>query len=377
MSTASLPGADQPDKNRGPDILGAVVSTTLVALIAVCARLFVRIRMIRSTGTDDYVMLAAMIISLSGMGVIIVEVHYGAGRHVAYLDPEVNKFGLKLNFISQPLYLVSISMVKMSIGLFLIRINSSIYYKRIVLGVILFLIAYTLACFATLMLQCSNLAILWDSSIQATCWSQSTLQGLSYANSTVNVTTDLFFALLPIPMLWNVKIKTRIKISLFCVLGLGIFASAASIVKTVYLTNYGKTGDVLWDSANLTIWNVVEANTGITAACLPCIKPMLKPIFGSSLRYGSPRMNNGYNLRACGHGIDPKGSKFSSSQSRTEIGAQSVAVPSILADTISNASMLTHRPGEITRTTVITIDRGTDEQGEGSGWQNDYQRQTV
>lgn len=31
-------------------------------------------------------------------------------------------------------------------------------------------------------------------------------------------------------------------------------ACAAGIVKAAFISNYGKTGDFLWDSANLTIW---------------------------------------------------------------------------------------------------------------------------
>jgi hypothetical protein len=33
-------------------------------------------------------------------------------------------------------------------------------------------------------------------------------------------------------------------------------ACAAATVKLSFLVNYGKTGDFLWDSANLTIWTV-------------------------------------------------------------------------------------------------------------------------
>lgn len=117
------------------------------------------------------------------MGIVIAQVHYGAGRHAAYLDPEVNRFGLKLNFASQPIYLWAIPIVKLSVGFFLLRISPSVYYKRILQGVMTFLMAYTFVSLMTLMLQCNNLAVLWDSRIQTTCWSQSTVQGLSYANS--------------------------------------------------------------------------------------------------------------------------------------------------------------------------------------------------
>lgn len=121
--------------------------------------------------------------SLAGMAVVIPEVKYGAGRHAAYLDPAVNMKGLKINFITQPIYLWAIPTVKISVGFFLARIAPSKYYKWILHGTIGFLLVYTFACFMTLMLQCKNLAILWDYTVETTCWSIPTLQALSYTNS--------------------------------------------------------------------------------------------------------------------------------------------------------------------------------------------------
>ncbi len=46
-----------------------------------------------------------------------------------------------------------------------------------------------------------------------------------------------------------------------------------------YISNYGKAGDFLWDSANLTIWTVTECNTGIIAGCLACLKPLFRSLF--------------------------------------------------------------------------------------------------
>ncbi|KAI1808721.1 hypothetical protein F4811DRAFT_500483 [Daldinia bambusicola] len=372
-----LPGAGQPDENRGPQIAGAVVSTTLAALIVVCARMYVRLRMIRSMGIDDYIMLASMVLSLVGMAIIVAEVHYGAGRHAAYLDADVNRFGLKLNFISQPIYMWAIPMVKCSVGFFLFRISPSLFYRRVLQGTMVFLVVYTLVCFMTLVLQCKNLAVLWDNRIETTCLSQPTLQGLSYANSAVNIVTDLFFALLPIPMLWNVQINSRTKASLICVLGLGIFACAAAIIKAAFITNYGKSGDFLWDSANLTIWIATETNTGIIAACLPCIKPMFKTIFDSSLRYGSSRKKDTYNLRDYAQGTGGRGSKFLHSQTRTEVDARRGAVPNTLADNISEESILTQKANGITKTTVVTIDRSVEDRVESSGWNKDYPERVV
>lgn len=100
-----------------------------------------------------------------------------------YVPPAVATVGLKINFVSQVIYLWAIPAVKMSIGFFLLRIAPNKVYRRMLQGVMAFTMVYTLFCFVTLLIQCTNLAILWDPTVRATCWSKQTLQTLSYANS--------------------------------------------------------------------------------------------------------------------------------------------------------------------------------------------------
>lgn len=120
-----------------------------------------------------------------------------------------------------------------------------------------------------------------------------------------------------------------------------------------------------------------ETNTGIIAACLPCIKPMFKRILDSSLRYGSSRKNDAYHLRTYGHGSNPKGSKYMHSQTRTEVDARRVVAPDSLADNISEESILSQKPNGITKTTIVTVDRSVEERGEVSGWQKDEPERVV
>lgn len=90
-------------------------------------------------------------------------------------------------------------------------------------------------------------------------------------------------------MLWTVQMNTRQKMSIIGILGLGVFATAAALVKVYYLTNYGKTGDWLWDSQNITIWTVTECCVGIIAGNLPCMKPLFRRVLGSTYGRGSKR----------------------------------------------------------------------------------------
>ncbi|KAJ4983126.1 integral membrane family protein [Stagonosporopsis vannaccii] len=308
-------GSDQgvPNEDQGPVILGATLTVTIAALITMATRLYVRVRMIRNVGWDDYVMISAMVLCIVGQIIIIPEVHYGAGRHVQYIDPADFAIGYKLNFITQPIYLFAICLVKISVGFFLLRIAVHSAYRRLIIGIMLFMGIYTIGCFFTIVLQCTNLAVQWDHTIKATCWSAHTIKTLSYVNVSLNIVTDLLFSIIiPIPLLWSLQMNKRQKSSLMCILGLGIFATAAALIKTSFLPSYGKTGDWLWDSRNLTIWTVVESNIGIVAGNLPCLKPLFRAVLGSTYGRGSRKTSApayGYGSRPYGAGTRQSGAK--------------------------------------------------------------------
>ena len=72
---------------------------------------------------------------IAGQGLVIPEVRYGAGRHIEYIDPVHFGLGMKLNFITQPLYLFAICFVKLSVGFFLLRIAVEKFYRRLIITV--------------------------------------------------------------------------------------------------------------------------------------------------------------------------------------------------------------------------------------------------
>ncbi|GKZ22627.1 hypothetical protein AbraIFM66951_011510 [Aspergillus brasiliensis] len=228
-----LGGAGLPDVSQAPQILAATSITTAFALLTVLARMYVRVFCIRNVGVD----------SLGGFAVIIPEVIYGAGRHTVYVENTAS-IATHLNFATQGIYMWAIGLVKISIGLFLLRFAPRRGYK----------------------------IFIW------------VVMGL-------NILTDIIFAVLPAIMLRHLQVNRRVKASLVCILGLGIFACAAAIVKLSVLPNYGRTGDLLWDYSTLTIWVVVESNMGIIAGSLPTLKPLFKQILGT---YGSQTRTRRY-----------------------------------------------------------------------------------
>ncbi|KAK0752753.1 hypothetical protein B0T18DRAFT_310225, partial [Schizothecium vesticola] len=281
------PLPSNPAENDSVRIVAATMVVTMAAFITYLARMYVRVIMVRSAGLDDYFMTLAVALSVSGQGIVWGSVVNGAGRHMGDIPLENLGAGLKLNFISQAIYLVAICIVKLAVGAMLLRIASVAIYKVITKSLMGFQAVWSTMCLLTLLLQCTDIRALWDPTIPMHCWGEDTLHGLSYSNLAVSLFTDLAFALfIPVPMLWNLNVNRRTRLSLVGALGLGTFACAAAFVKIPSLVNYGKTGDWLWDSRDITIWTIVECNIGIVAANLPTLRPLFKTILGSTIGSG-------------------------------------------------------------------------------------------
>jgi hypothetical protein len=70
--------------------------------------------------------------------------------------------------------------------------------------------------------HCWPVAYAWDTSIKGgKCNPAQTLADIYYATTAVNIATDWFCALLPVPLLWNVQLNRNAKISVGVILGLG------------------------------------------------------------------------------------------------------------------------------------------------------------
>jgi len=236
--------------------------------------------------------------SISGQGFIIMEVQNGGGRHIGDVDQDTYIKGMHYNFVTQPVYLWAICIVKLAVGLSLLRIAVEKKYRIAIYCVMGLMLFYTFGCFTvspwiickgstdiiqTIMVQCERIAMNWDPTIARSCWSVTTLRGLAYSNQALNLLTDIIFAILiPVPMLWKLQMNKRTKASVIGVLALGMFACIAAIVRIPSQMNYGKVGDLMWDSRDLTIWTVTECNIGIIAGSMPAMKPIFKPLLGNS-----------------------------------------------------------------------------------------------
>jgi hypothetical protein len=121
------------------------------------------------------------------------------------------------------------------------------------------------------------------------CFSLRTYSFIGLFNSVINITTDVLFAILPIPVILKLQVNKRTKSSLIVVLSLGFFACVAGILKArlqVKLPDMPDQGFENW----FNIWYMLELCFGILAASLPTLRPLFSAVLEGTLsRLGGSR----------------------------------------------------------------------------------------
>ncbi|KAF8249102.1 hypothetical protein K440DRAFT_599241 [Wilcoxina mikolae CBS 423.85] len=301
--TNPTPSSTGEIEDRSQDIVVVSIAMMVPMVSVVFLRFWVRWRMGGGLGWDDWCIGIAMVLSMGMSAFVILSAAYGGGKHMRDIPPMDIPIGLKYNFLSQVFSLPAMMMVKISAGLFLLRLAATNVYRNICIGFIVLMTLYSVASTFTIIFQCVPVQSIWDPTVKgAKCLSPLVRINLGKSYSINCAISDCFLVLLPIAMLWDVQIARRKRIAICSILGVGSLAAAASIVKTTYLHSYGKTGDFLWDSVNIAVWTTIENDVAIISASMPALKPLFSKILEKTVYSYSSRTggSQGHSLSALG-----------------------------------------------------------------------------
>lgn len=87
--------------------------------------------------------------------------------------------------------------------------------------------------------MCDPVNYFWDQpSEKGSCIDRDILLGIAYLYSVGAAITDLTIGLLPVALIWDLRMNARTKAAIIGVLGIGCIASAAVIVRIPFLHHY-------------------------------------------------------------------------------------------------------------------------------------------
>jgi len=264
-------------------ILAVVLVVTLVSIITVCSRLWIR-KEARGLAADDWMAAIAMAFAIIYSIICVVrkclqshdwtiplwtahtnfesltETRYGLGLPIK-LRPKENLIPYtRWNFAGRPFYQLGISFFKVALLISYLRLfqgTSQRIYRRVVWITIGFIFLAHLGCTFALVFACKPVDKSWNPLKTGTCLPP----GPSFTlYAAVTIASDLVVAILPIPLLVKLNISRNKKIGLIGVFLLGLFTTLCSIFRYLQI-NRIQFGD--GNTTMLVLWGVIEFNVGV------------------------------------------------------------------------------------------------------------------
>ncbi|KAG8672736.1 hypothetical protein FPOAC2_06139 [Fusarium poae] len=263
MATVEPPNPLPPDENVGPALLGVSGTCLALVIITTSIRLWVR-SALRSMGPDDYTIAIVTLLGIARFGVQVAQVEIGNGRHRWYLDDENYMRNNMLGWFAQILLFASICLLKISILLLLLRIKDSRRVKYAAWGIMAGLFITNFGCILILLAECKPISAYWTG--VGDCWDPRVRIYYIYATIAFSIITDLLCSLLPVFVIWSVKLPTKTKLSVWALMSLGLVATGFGIARASSLGVI--TSDLSWVYAITAIWSNLELYLGIVGANL-------------------------------------------------------------------------------------------------------------
>lgn len=203
--------------------------------------------------------------------------------------------------LSEVFYILTTTLLKISLGLFFLRVLTKRWQKLIFHSILGVSATYGLFYTFTVIFVCGDPAKLADSFVGSKkCLPTAFILTAGYLYGIVNVIADWTFVLIPIVILIDSDIDRRSKISVSIVMGLGAVGSVSSILRMVFLKgllfsssgvglsrkyisipsrSYHHSPDFFKANAvKATIWATCEPGTGIIAASIAILRPLIRKI---------------------------------------------------------------------------------------------------
>ncbi|KAK3305600.1 uncharacterized protein B0T15DRAFT_555880 [Chaetomium strumarium] len=284
ITGATLIDAERAAESNATAFLAVICVFWSLAFVTACVRVYTRAILVRSFGKDDAFMVMAVLCAVAGLAAWIVECKNGYGRHIDTIPRSEFSKLMEAQFYQSVFEAAfAFGLLKISIALSLLRLSKGSWYHRILWALIGFTCFYTVFAFITFLTYCKPIAGQWDPSVRRTkCYSRATYRNFGLFNVACNILTDISFATLPIPLIWNLQLQRRVRIYLIAILSGGYFAVALGIAKGIFIIAYVKETD-----GTFFPWapflGSLQLDIGIIAACAPTLRPLL----GRALRLSS------------------------------------------------------------------------------------------
>ncbi|KAF2645833.1 hypothetical protein P280DRAFT_545741 [Massarina eburnea CBS 473.64] len=272
-------------RDRTGEVKAINITGTVLMVIFATWRIAVRFRINPRLGWSDYWLILAVITAIVAHSWTLAAVYAGLGR-VMYDLREIaiaKKRVYYLIHVGGSLNNYAMFFAKASVCAYLLGLDFSKPYRRIIhVSIVLLVITGLILPTVANWFSCSPIEAIWDNSIEKKrCWPQTFNISVAYAQSAVNVATDLLYSVAPLIYLRRIKLTRYAQVGLRVVFMLTILGTAISMAKPVfYAEHYAALRSNIQGNPNNTFFASVttinlsnsENSTCVVLACLPPLR---------------------------------------------------------------------------------------------------------
>ncbi|KAI4245225.1 MAG: hypothetical protein L6R40_002582 [Gallowayella cf. fulva] len=186
---------------------------------------------------------------------------------------------IKVSVVSRACCIMAIATGKISVAFLIQRIQGSSKWRTWFLRFCSISVFLT-ALFAVIFLfaQCQPAYALWTPSMiedgTGHCWDPIPVNNYDIVIAGYFAFLDFALAIMPASIVWKLQMEVRKKLALCALLGLGVFAGVCAAIKTANLRTMTYKQDLTWKLPQYLLWNALEVNIIIIAACIPTLRPL-------------------------------------------------------------------------------------------------------
>ncbi|KAF5846440.1 hypothetical protein GGP41_003892 [Bipolaris sorokiniana] len=261
------------DENYAWRVILVATICLVTSVVMVGLRGYVRRKILRNLGLDDWFLLAGLVVYIVCIGLCLGSIRYGLSRHVHTTTlPERSEF-LKIMWVTSVMYGALIMMLKITFLLQYRRVFPLPIFQRLCDASLVFIVIWATAATLGSLLNCPPIKSNWDPLRYKDCKERLRFW---YAMGVLHVVSDAAIFAMPLPLLQTLTLPRLQKGVLMGIFSLGFFTCAISIIRLTTLRSSTMSDDPTWAMQNTVLWSTVEVACAIICVCIPTLRPLLR-----------------------------------------------------------------------------------------------------
>ncbi|AEO69775.1 uncharacterized protein THITE_2014519, partial [Thermothielavioides terrestris NRRL 8126] len=268
-------------ENNGPRVLGVTVTMTTLGFLFVLARIYCRFISVRKLAVDDYIVVLTTLMSIVSVVFVGVAVSYGAGRHIATIPPNDAHKAIFYTMVASPPSILAFTVPKIAVLILLVKVLCPSRRHRVFMWTIAVLVSLmSIGTMVMIWVQCQPVAVQWGEA-KGTCWNPEVVFIFGLVHGVLSALFDFYLAMYPSIVLSSLhRVNWKKKLALSSALGFGYCASGVAAYKAHTLSHLLSLKDFTFAIDDVVLWTNIEGNLVLIGACIPCLYPLVKKLFG-------------------------------------------------------------------------------------------------